>query len=185
MPKLIRWRDDRARWSDDRFTVLADDEPAPAGDVIVSLARFHAEGERLIGEGRAVGVRVAADEPVESLAYDLPAITVVALEFPKFKDGRAYSAARILRERCGYAGEVRAVGDVLLEQARFMVRCGFDAFEPADGTGPEQWTTAASMFRHVYQRAADAREPAFAVRGAAGARQPVFAQSNFGMRVAS
>ena len=173
MPRLIRWRDDRATGSDDRFTLLADDEAAPAGDVIVSLSRFHAEGERLIGEGRAVGVREAADEAVESLAYDLPGIALVALEFPKFKDGRAYSAARILRERYGYAGEVRAVGDVLLEQARFMIRCGFDAFEPADGTEPEQWTAAASWFRHVYQRAADSREPAFVVRGAVGARQPV------------
>jgi uncharacterized protein (DUF934 family) len=175
MPKLVRWREERARWADDRFTWVADDEPAPAGDVIVSLTRFHAEGERLIGEGRAVGVRVAADEPVESLAYDLPAIAVVALEFPKFKDGRAYSAARILRERFGFTGELRAVGDVLLEQARFMIRCGFDAFEPADGTTPAQWTAAAGRFRHVYQRAADAREPAFTLRNAALAREPAFA----------
>jgi uncharacterized protein (DUF934 family) len=175
MPKLISWRDERAAWATDRFTQVADDEAAPAGDVIVSLTRFHAEGERLIGEGRAVGVRVAADEPVESLAYDLPAITLVALEFPKFKDGRAYSAARLLRERFGFTGELRAVGDVLLEQARFMIRCGFDAFEPADGTSPEQWTAAASRFRHVYQRAADAREPAFAARVATPIRQPAFA----------
>lgn len=179
MPKpssrLIRWRDDRAVAAADGFTVLADDEPTPAGDVIVSLARFHAEGERLIGEGRAVGVKVAADEPVESLAYDLPAIAAVALEFPKFKDGRAYSAARILRERFGFTGEVRAVGDVLLEQARFMIRCGFDAFEPADGTTPAQWTAAAARYRHVYQRAADDREPAFAVRGAVPTPEPAFA----------
>jgi uncharacterized protein (DUF934 family) len=174
MPKLTRWRDERALAEADRFAFVADDEPVPAGDVIVSLTRFHAEGERLIGEGRAVGVKVAADEPVESLAYDLPAIAVVALEFPKFKDGRAYSAARILRERFGFAGELRAVGDVLLEQARFMIRCGFDAFEPADGTTPAQWTAAASRFRHVYQRAADAREPAFAVRGQAAVREPAF-----------
>ncbi|HEY2480873.1 MAG TPA: DUF934 domain-containing protein [Caulobacteraceae bacterium] len=175
MPKLISWRGERAVAAEDAFTLLADDEPAPAGDVIVSLARFHAEGERLIGEGRAVGVRVAADEPVESLAYDLPAIAVVALEFPKFKDGRAYSGARILRERFGFTGELRAVGDVLLEQARFMIRCGFDAFEPADGTTPEQWTAAAARYRHVYQRAADSREPAFAFRDAVGAREPAFA----------
>ena len=164
MPRLIKWQDDRARWAHDSFTLVADDEPLPAGDIIVSLTRFHAEGERLLGEGRRVGVRVAADEAVETLAYDLPAIAVVALEFPKFKDGRAYSAARILRERLAYRGEVRAVGDVLLEQARFMVRCGFDAFEPADGATPEQWSAAESRYRHVYQRAADAREPAFVLR---------------------
>jgi uncharacterized protein (DUF934 family) len=169
MPKLIRWRDGQAIAADDGFTLLADDEAAPSGDVIVSFARFHAEGERLAGEGRAVGVRVAAGEAIESLAYDLPEIAVVALEFPKFKDGRAYSAARLLRERYGYAGEVRAVGDVLLEQAPFMIRCGFDAFEPADGTGPDEWAAAAGRYRHVYQRAADGREPAFALRLAAEA----------------
>jgi uncharacterized protein (DUF934 family) len=169
MPRLIKWQGDRARWSHDSFTFVADDEALPAGDVLVSLTRFHAEGEGLLGEGRRVGVRVAADEAVESLAYDLPAIALVALEFPKFKDGRAYSAARILRERFAYRGEIRAVGDVLLEQARFMIRCGFDAFEPADGTTPEQWTAAEARFRHVYQRAADAREPAFVER-LAGAR---------------
>jgi uncharacterized protein (DUF934 family) len=167
MPRLIKWTDGAARWSEDAFTLVADDAEMPAGAVIISLTRFHAEGGRLLGEGRAVGVRVAADEAVESLAYDLPAIALVALEFPKFKDGRAYSAARILRERFAFAGEVRAVGDVLLEQARFMIRCGFDAFEPADATTPDQWTAAEARYRHVYQRAADAREPAFVERASA------------------
>ncbi|MGI8839217.1 MAG: DUF934 domain-containing protein, partial [Caulobacteraceae bacterium] len=88
-----------------------------------------------------------------------------ALEFSKFRDGRPYSAARLLRERLAYAGEVRAVGDVLVEQAGFLVRCGFDAFAPADGATAAQWTRAASRFRHVYQRAADQRAPAFAGRG--------------------
>ena len=90
---------------------------------------------------------------------------MVALAFPKFRDGRAYTSARLLRERFGFKGEVRAVGDVLREQAGFMVRCGFDAFEPADGSTPEDWERAAQRFRHVYQRAADGRAPAFAERG--------------------
>jgi uncharacterized protein (DUF934 family) len=63
-------------------------------------------------------------------------------------------------------GEVRAVGDVLREQAGFMVRCGIDAFEPADGSSPEQWEHVTRRFRHVYQRAADGRTPAFAEREA-------------------
>ena len=170
MPRLIEWRGARALETPDRFTTVHDEAEIPAGDVIVSLARFHAEGERLIADGRRVGVKVAAGEDVESLAYDLPSIALVALEFPKFKDGRSYSAARILRERFGFRGQVRAVGDVLLEQARFMIRCGFDAFEPADGTRAAQGTAAGRRYRHVYQRAADGREPAFALREAAPAR---------------
>ena len=66
-------------------------------------------------------------------------------------------AARLLRERFHYQGQIRAVGDVLREQAGFMVRCGFDAFEPSDGATPEVLTKAANRFRHVYQRAADNR----------------------------
>ena len=165
MPTLIRWKAGAAREAIDEFTAVDGDPPIPPGDVIVSMSRFQADGERLLGEGRRVGVRVLADEAVEALAYDLPRISVVALEFPKFRDGRAFSAARLLRERLGYGREVRAVGDVLLEQAKFMVRCGFDAFEPADGATAQAWTRAASRFRHVYQSAADDRAPAFAGRG--------------------
>jgi uncharacterized protein (DUF934 family) len=89
----------------------------------------------------------------------------VALAFPRYRDGRAYSSARLLRERYGFKGEVRAVGDVLREQAGFMVRCGFDAFEPADGSSPEVWERAARRFRLVYQRGVDGRPPAFVERG--------------------
>ena len=113
-----------------------------------------------------MGVRLESGEEVEALAYDLPRIALVALAFPKFRDGRHYSNARVLRERYGFKGEVRAVGDVLREQAGFMVRCGLDAFEPADGSTPDQWERVTRRFRHVYQRAADGREPAFAERGA-------------------
>jgi uncharacterized protein (DUF934 family) len=86
--------------------------------------------------------------------------------FPKYRDGRAYSNARLLRERLAFRGEVRAVGDVLREQAGFMVRCGFDAFVPADGSTADEWQAAAERYRHVYQRAADARVTAYAERDA-------------------
>ena len=166
MPTLIRWRDGAASTDADPFARVDDDVPLPEGDVIVSLARFQREGDLLLSQQRRVGVVVEAGEAVESLAYDLPQISVVALAFPKFRDGRSYSEAMVLRTRLAYAGEVRAVGDVLLEQAPFMIRCGFDAFEPADGTTSDQWTRAGHRFRHVYQRAADALTPAFVERGA-------------------
>ena len=157
MPKLIKLAGDTAQWAEDGFVHLADDDALPEGDVILSLARFQAEGEILLSNSRRVGVRIEPDQEVEALAYDLPRIAVVALAFPKYRDGRAYTSARLLRERLGFTGEIRAVGDVLQEQAGFMVRCGFDAFEPSDGATPEVLTKAANRFRHVYQRAADAR----------------------------
>jgi uncharacterized protein (DUF934 family) len=168
MPKLIRLIDGAFAAADDPFTSVADDEPVPEGDVIISLTRFEAEGEALLADGRALGVRVESGEAVDALAYDLPRLAVVALAFPRYRDGRAYSSARLLRERYGYAGEIRAVGDVLREQARFMVRCGFDAFDPADGSSPEEWAQAVGRFRHVYQRAADALEPVYVEREEAG-----------------
>jgi uncharacterized protein (DUF934 family) len=101
------------------------------------------------------------------LAYDLPRLALVALAFPKFRDGRAYSAASLLRDRFRFGGEVRAVGDVLRDQALLMLRCGFDAFEPADGSTVADWAHALHRFRHVYQAAADRRAPAFLERARA------------------
>jgi uncharacterized protein (DUF934 family) len=167
MPTLIEYRDGVMRGVEDPFTHVADDEDLPEGDVIISLTRFQSDGDRLLSDGRRVGVRVEAHEEVEALAYDLPRLAVVglvALAFPKYRDGRAYTNARLLRERFKFNGQVRAVGDVLREQAGFMVRCGFDAFEPADGASSNEWQAAARRYRHVYQRAADGRAPAFAER---------------------
>jgi uncharacterized protein (DUF934 family) len=167
MPTLIRWTGQNAEVVEDPFTAVADEEPTPKGDVIVSLQRFQAEGERLLAEGRKVGVRIEPNEQVEEILADLPRLAVVALAFPKYLQGQAYSSAAILRER-GFHGELRAVGDVLREQARFMVRCGIDAFEVADGSTAAEWTHVVQRFRHVYQRAADGREPAFVERAEAG-----------------
>ncbi len=166
MPTLIRLSDGVYSVAEDIFIDVADEDAIPIeGGVILSLTRFQAEGDALIGAGRPVGVRIQSDEAVEDLAYDLPRLALVALVFPKYRDGRAYSSATLLRQRLGFTGEVRAVGDVLREQAGFMVRCGIDAFAPADGATAEDWAAAAGRFRHVYQRAADARAPAFEARG--------------------
>ena len=165
MPKLLRRGPEGGPAileAADAFVSLADDEPAAdARDLLVSFARFQADGDAWLAAGRRVGVRLGVTDAVEGLAYDLPRVAVAALEFPRFRDGRPYSSAMLLRGRYGFQGEVRAVGEVLRDQAFEMVRCGFDAFEPADGSSPEQWATAAARFRHVYQRAADGRPAAF------------------------
>jgi uncharacterized protein (DUF934 family) len=166
MPTLIKLEGGRFSAAEDVFTDVADEDAIPAdGAVVLSLTRFQAEGDALISAGRTVGVRIQPDEAVEDLAYDLPRLALVAVVFPKYRDGRAYTSATLLRQRLGYAGEVRAVGDVLREQAGFMVRCGMDAFAPADGATAEDWAAAAGRFRHVYQRAVDARPPVFEERG--------------------
>ena len=164
MPKLIRLKDGVFGWEEDSFSLVGDEDEIPAGDVIVSLKRFMAEGEQLLAE-RKVGVKLGPTDPVEDLVYDLPRLALVALEFPTHRDGRNLSAARLLRQRYGYGGELRAIGEVLREQAQHMVRCGVDAFVPFDDSTPETWDKAAHRYRHVYQRAADERAPAFVERG--------------------
>jgi uncharacterized protein (DUF934 family) len=167
MPTLIELKDGVCRGVEDAFTHVADDQELPPGDVIISLNRFQAEGDSLLSDGRRVGVKLEANEEVEALAYDLPRLAVVglvALNFPKYRDGRAYTNARLLRERFHFKGQVRAVGDVLREQAGFMARVGFDAFEPADDASANEWQSAVRRYRHVYQRSADGRAPAFAER---------------------
>jgi uncharacterized protein (DUF934 family) len=163
MPTLIRWTGQNAERIEDPFTKVGDEDPVPQGDVIVSLQRFQSEGERLLAEGRKVGVRIEPNEAVEDLGEAMHRLSVVALAFPKFLHGQAYSSAAILRER-GYQGEIRAVGEVLREQARFMVRVGINVFEPADGSSAADWTHVVNRFRHVYQRASDGLEPAFVER---------------------
>src|SRR5437868_2135734 len=100
MQKLIKLHGQAADWSNERFVTVADDEPIPDnGGVILTLGRFQAEGDALLDHGRAVGVRLEVGEAVEDLAYDLPRLSLEALAFPKFRDGRPYSSARLLRER--------------------------------------------------------------------------------------
>jgi uncharacterized protein (DUF934 family) len=165
MPTLIKLQDGQFVEVEHGFLSVADEAPIPTQSaVILSLARFQSEGAALLDEGRAVGVRIEPAERVEDLAYDLPRLALIAPAFPKFRDGRAYSTAALLRERFGFKGEIRAVGDVLREQAYEMVRCGFDAFEPVDGSTPEDWAKAARIFRHVYQAAPDERPTAFVER---------------------
>jgi uncharacterized protein (DUF934 family) len=165
MPTLIKLEDGAFVAAENLFTSVSDEDPIPTdGGLILSLARFQTYGAALLDDGRPVGVRIEPAERVEDLAYDLPRLALVAPAFPKFRDGRAYSTAALLRERLGFRGEVRAVGDVLREQAYEMVRCGFTAFEPADGSTPEQWAKATRVFRHVYQAAADERPAAFVER---------------------
>jgi len=150
---------------DDAFTTIVADEPLPEeGAVIVGLARWRASREDLVARGAPLGLRLRSDESPEEIADDLKYLALIALEFPAFRDGRAYSYARILRERYGFTGEIRAVGDVLMEQLHFMLRTGFDAFE-LDGPDPlAQYEAALEDFSVWYQPTGDGRRTAVQLR---------------------
>lgn len=152
---------------DDEYRVLSDDETLPAsGAVIVSLTRWQADRETLLARAEMPGVWLDSDESPELIAADLDAIGVVALEFPVFRDGRAYSYARMLRDRFGFKGEVRAVGEVLMEQLHFMLRTGFDAFEVTGDDPLGQYQVAQADFSVWYQATGDGRPTAIGLRQA-------------------
>jgi uncharacterized protein (DUF934 family) len=135
-----------------------------SGALIVSVAQWQDHWEKLVRRPDPVGVQLKSDEHPEIIADDLESITVIALEFPTFRDGRAYSYARLLRERYGFTGELRAVGDVLLEQIHFMERVGFNSVEIDSDNPLADFTTATTEFTVWYQPAADSRRRAAELR---------------------
>jgi len=150
---------------EDPWLQLADDEPLPAdGLVLVSFARWRQARAALLARRGPVGVAFANTEPVETLGADVARLDLIALHFPKFSDGRAYSQARLLRGRLGYGGELRATGNVLQDQLPFMLRCGFDSFESEQKGFGEALARARTLFSVVYQPAEDGRATAALLR---------------------
>lgn len=142
----------------DIFTRIEDGAPMPEqGAVLVPAARFLADAAELMQRQDPVGVLWPNDRNVSELAPYLDRLALVALVFPTFKDGRAYSQARLLRERFGYRGEMRATGQVLRDQFVFYMRAGFDALDvvkPADAAAFEETAKRYSVF---YQPTGDGR----------------------------
>jgi uncharacterized protein (DUF934 family) len=122
------WR--RGGFAEDAWTVLADDAPAPeAGAIVVSLKRWLAERDALMARAAPVGVAVEAGADAQAHLAELADRPLIGLAFAKFADGRSFSYARLLRDRYGFRGELRATGDVLIDEIPLMLRCGFDSFD--------------------------------------------------------
>lgn len=139
MSEPLRLRDDAAH-----------DEPA------VTLDAF-------LGQSNATAVRIEAGDDARLLLPHLDRLALIEVSFPKFRDGRGYSAGRILRE-AGYTGELRAEGDVLVDQIPLMRRCGFDSFAPAAPVDPAALERVLERYDHVYQAAADSAVPVWKLR---------------------
>ncbi|WP_439641071.1 DUF934 domain-containing protein [Nevskia sp.] len=152
----------------DDYTLLADDAPLPAtGKLIVSYSRWQAERDALLASGRAIGVKIPNTIDIAGVLPEIADRPLIALDFPAFPDGRAYSQARLLAERFAYKGELRATGKaVVRDQIGFMVRCGFTSFELREGQNPAACLAAIHEFSVAYQQAADHAEPVFLRRRA-------------------
>lgn len=157
MPKLIK---NRAIVDDDYTFLETIDGPLPA-KVLVKLPVFEANREQLLAHTGHVGVQLAADEHPERIVADLPRLALVAIEFPAFADGRGYSYAYLLRERYGFTGELRAVGDVFRDTMFYQMRCGFDAFAVREDKNLEDALNAFNDFSEAYQASVDRRQPLF------------------------
>lgn len=170
MPTLIK---QGAIVASDAWRIIGAGADTPAfadgEDVVVPLAAWRADASSLSHRGGRTGVWLGpADEPAELAAAGFPAL--VAVHFPTFGDGRGYSTARLLRERHGYRGELRAIGDILRDQLYELARCGFDAFALRDDQDAQAALSAFRDFSEDYQAAVD-RGPLFARRFALSGQQ--------------
>jgi uncharacterized protein (DUF934 family) len=140
----------------DPFAHVAEDAELPQGCVLVSAARFLEGPDALLKRGK-VGVIWPNSRDVDDLVPYLDRVAAVALVFPTFRDGRAYSQARLLRERYGYRGELRATGQVLRDQFVFMLRAGFDAFDVKKQADAEAFTQTVQRYSVFYQPTGDGK----------------------------
>ena len=163
MPEIIK---NKTVVSDDWSVLrLAEGESAervtiPEGRVIVPLKVWQAQGEALKSRPE-IGVWLASDERAEELKGQLENFRVVAVDFPKFADGRGYSIAYNLRARLSYTGELRAIGDVLRDQLFYMQRVGFDAFAVRADKNIHDAVKGLTDFSEKYQTSWDEKNPLF------------------------
>jgi uncharacterized protein (DUF934 family) len=148
----------------DAFTAVADNDPLPDGPVIVSLARFRQERHLLLGRGEKLGLRLEASESPELIGPDVHKLALILLHVPYFRDGRAFSWARLLRIRLGYTGEIRVTGHVLKDQVAFFARVGVDSFDLPRPVTETDVRAARAEISQVYQPSVDGRETIWDLR---------------------
>ena len=143
---------------EDRYVRVPDGEPVPEeGPVLVSAGRFLADADEFTRREDPVGVIWPNNRNVAELEPHLPRLALIALVFPAFKDGRAYSQARMLRERFAFRGELRATGQVLRDQFLFLIRAGFDAFDVVKAADAQAFEETARRYSVFFQPTGDGR----------------------------
>jgi uncharacterized protein (DUF934 family) len=147
MRHILRRRD----LTEDEWRYLGEDAPAGAA-FIVPLSQLHGDPERWRRHTGLLGAQLAPADRVEDLVQDLPRLSLVAVEFPSAGDGRGYSQGRLLRNRWGFRGELRAFGaGVRQDQVYLLARCGFDAIQLADGEDADAAKRALTRYDVAYQ----------------------------------
>lgn len=152
---------DNALVADDWAEVDSQAEIPPAKKLIVPLSRWLTEREQLCSTGATIGVRLPNTEDVDAIFPEIADRPLIALELPKFDDGRALTQARVLRGRLGYRGDLRGVGDILQDLVYIMRRCGFNEIIPRADQGLDGCLRALADFSTAYQPAADSIQSVF------------------------
>jgi uncharacterized protein (DUF934 family) len=158
----------------DRLLIPAEDgllPDLPAGPLLVPLRVWQQRRDDLLERGAGTGLWLATDADPAAVAADLAQLEVVAIRFVNFTDGRGYSLARLLRERHGYRGELRAIGEVLRDQLYYLASCGFDAFVLRAGEDPDRALAAYGDFSEAYQASVLRPNPLFRRRLAGAAAE--------------
>jgi uncharacterized protein (DUF934 family) len=156
----------------DRLLIPAEDgllPDLPAGPLLVPLRLWQRRRNDVLESATGAGLWLATDADPAAIATDLARLEVIAIRFASFTDGRGYSLARLLRERHGYRGEVRAIGEVLRDQLYYLASCGFDAFVLRDDEDADAALTAFDDFSEAYQTSVLRPNPLFRRRLAGAA----------------
>ncbi|MES1192235.1 MAG: DUF934 domain-containing protein [Steroidobacter sp.] len=153
MRKLIKLHNSDRSIVDDTWQYAEED--ANASSLIVSLTQWQSEHDALLASGKRLGVKLAPADKVEAIAQDAAKLQLIALQFGGIGEGRGYSQAHILRRRCGFTGELRAVGKIYRDQLFYMARCGFDAFEMPENADLNVALTGFDDYTVAYQPGID------------------------------
>ena len=158
MPQVLKDN----RLIDDSWTLLTEDsESLPSGDILLSYSQWQTFSDQLDSHDGSVGVIIEGNADIEDIIKPLLKLPLIAINFPKFADGRAFSSARLIRERYEYTGEIRAVGGFIRDQLYYLSRCGFNAFKFDDSVDLTESAKSLQDFSEAYQVSVDQESPLF------------------------
>ncbi|MGB2172912.1 MAG: DUF934 domain-containing protein [Porticoccaceae bacterium] len=158
MPQVLK---DNSVIEDSWIILDESSETIPEGDILLTYAQWQDHLDDLSSHNGKLGVIIEGNAEIEDIVGPLLNLPLIAVNFPKFADGRGFSVARLLRERYNYQGEIRAVGGFIRDQLYLLSRCGFNAFKFSDDTDITKAANSLQDFTETYQVSAEQKNPLF------------------------
>jgi uncharacterized protein (DUF934 family) len=158
MPQILK---DTQVVSDNWILLDENADSIPNGDILLSFEQWQNFAEQLSNHSGSIGVWLEGHAEIEQIIEPLLNLPLIAINFPKFADGRGFSAARLIRERYNYSGELRAIGGFIRDQLYLLKRCGFNAFQFSDENELSDAAESLKDFSENYQVSVDQENPLF------------------------